>query len=339
MRRIVRVLAAAWVCLGAAIASADEVLFLNGDRLTGAIVRAGAGRLTIRTEVAGEVTVDLATVRTFSTDRPVVLRIGDATFTSAVTAGPDGAIQAIPEPGAAPRLIAFGEIAQINPPRPRWKGSIAATGLFTTGNSETSSIGLRLDAARRAERSRITVGAGARYGRQLDPDTGEHETTTDSAFGFGKYDYFFSERQYILASLRIERDRLADLDLRLTPSLGGGYQWLEGPRLELATEAGVAWVYEDYRRGGRDDRVAVRLAYRLDYRPRETILLFHHLEWLPGFEHPFVDYDLHGDAGLRATILGNLFSEVKVELRYDSMPAPGAENTDLRYLLSLGWTF
>ena len=62
--------------------AADEVLFLNGDRLTGTIVQASGGKLTIKTETAGDVTVDLAKVRTFSTTGPILLRLGDRTTIS-----------------------------------------------------------------------------------------------------------------------------------------------------------------------------------------------------------------------------------------------------------------
>ena len=340
MGRTVRALTGAVaLCLGAGAAAADEVIFLNGDRLTGKITGAAGGRLAIRTEAAGDVTVDLSKVRTFSTDEPVVLRVGDAFFRSTVSAGPERAIQIVPVPGAPPRPIALEELRQISPAAVRWTGAVAVTGLLTTGNTETANAGFKLDAVRRSVTDRITVGAGYLWGRQRNPETGDRETTTDNAFGFGKYDYFFTERLYGLASVRIERDRIADLDLRLTPSVGAGYQWFEGPRFNLATEGGVAWVYEEYRAGGRADRVAARLAYRTDYRPHDVVLLFHNLEWLPGFEEPLDDYSLNTDAGLRASIIGGLFSEVKVELRYDSRPAPDAEQADLRYLFSLGWSF
>jgi hypothetical protein len=52
-------------------AAADEILFLNGDRLTGRS-SAPTAALTIKSETAGEVTVDLAKVKTFSTDEPIV---------------------------------------------------------------------------------------------------------------------------------------------------------------------------------------------------------------------------------------------------------------------------
>ena len=139
--------------------------------------------------------------------------------------------------------------------------------------------------------------------------------------------------------MRAERDRIADLDLRFTPSLGVGYQWYETPTFNLSTEAGLAWVYEDFRDGGSDDHFAARLAYHVDWTPYQAVTLFHNLEWLPAFDGPFRDYNLNGDAGLRATIFQGFFAEAKAELRYDSRPAPGAEKEDIRYLLAVGWSF
>ena len=118
---------------GASAAPADEVIFLNGDRLTGKITSAAKGRLTIRTEAAGNVTIDLKQVRTFSTDAPVTLRVGDATFTSTVTTGPAGAVQAATAPGDPPRPIPLAALTHINPPPTEWRGSLAATGLFCQG--------------------------------------------------------------------------------------------------------------------------------------------------------------------------------------------------------------
>lgn len=321
-------------------AAADEVLLLNGDRLTGTIVGAAGGKLTIRTEAAGEVTVDLAKVRTFSTDAPILMRIGDRTTISApATAGPDGTIRAVTVPGGTPQTIALRDLAAINPPPVRWTGSIAGNGILTTGNAESLSIGINANAVRRSERDRISLGAGYLYGRQQDPDTDEDKTTVDTMFGQAKYDYFLLPRTYVFGSVRAERDRIADLDLRFIPSAGVGYQWFEGPTFNLSSEAGLAWVYEDYRDGGSETHFAARLAYHVDYRPHSAVLLFHNLEWLPSVEEPFNDYNVNADAGVRATITGGLFTEFRVELRYDATPAPGNDELDTRYLVSVGWAF
>ena len=57
------------------------------------------------------------------------------------------------------------------------------------------------------------------------------------------------------------------------------------------------------------------------------------------FAGPFDDYDLNADVGLRATIVQGFFAEVKIQLRFDSTAARGAEKEDLRYLVDVGWSF
>jgi putative salt-induced outer membrane protein YdiY len=320
-------------------AIADEILFLNGDRLTGKITGGEGGKLSIKTDSAGEVTVDLSKVKTFSTDEPITLKSGDTTLRSKVTGGPDGSVQVVPEAGGPAQVIALKAVTQINPPPVKWTGAITANALVTQGNSETESFGASINAVRRSEQDRMTFGAGYYYGREKDEDTDEKNTTVDNWFVLGKYDYFLTKKVYPYASVRAEQDRIADLDLRLTASLGIGYQWYETPTFNLFTEAGLAWVYENFRNQDSDDHFAARLAYHVDWKPHKAVSLFHNLEWLPSLDGPFDDYNVNADVGLRATIVQGFFAEAKVELRYDSTPARGKEKDDVRYLFGIGWSF
>jgi hypothetical protein len=49
--------------------------------------------------------------------------------------------------------------------------------------------------------------------------------------------------------------------------------------------------------------------------------------------------DLNADVGLRAALIRSFFAEIKIELRYASTPAQGAEKEDLRYLIGVGRSF
>lgn len=338
-RALTSALVAALLLAVAAPALADEILFLNGDRLTGKIVGAEGGKLTVKTDGAGEVTVDLAKVRTFSTDEPITFRIGDTTVRSRATAGPDGSVQVIPVEGGPAQVIALKDVAQINPPPVRWTGSITGNLLVTQGNSETTNIGASLNAVRRGEHDRITLGAGYYYGTETDRDTDDTDTTVDNWFVLGKYDYFLTKKIFPYASVRAEHDSIADLNLRIIASLGVGYQWYETPTFNFFTEAGLAWVYEDYRHQDSDNHAAARLAYHVDWKPHKALLLFHNFEWLPSLDEPVDDYNLNADVGVRATIIQNFFAEAKVEFRYDSTPARGREKDDVRYLVGIGWSF
>src|SRR2546425_11746798 len=75
--------------------AADELQFINGDRLTGKIKSAADGKMVISTDVAGDVTVDLAKVKTFTSTEPIELHVGEKNvIKTTVTAGPQGTVQA-----------------------------------------------------------------------------------------------------------------------------------------------------------------------------------------------------------------------------------------------------
>ena len=326
---------------GATAARGDEILFLNGDRLTGTIVSAADGKLTIQSAVAGTVTVDLAAVKTFSTDKPVELHVGEKNVlsTKVERADADGTVRAVGGDGVAGQSVSLKELRRINPPPLKWTGTVTANATITRGNSNTDNVGISINAERRAEKDRITLNAGYLYGRQEDPTTGDESTTTDNWFLFGKYDYFFSPKFYGFGSSRVERDRIALLDLRFTPAGGVGYQWVEREDFRFSTEAGLAWVYEDFANtDDGNDYFAARLAYRLDKRLNEKVTAFHNLEYIPSIEDLDV-FNVNADAGVRASLTARMFAEIKLEWRYDSEPAPGAGKNDLRYLVGVGWTF
>jgi putative salt-induced outer membrane protein YdiY len=322
-------------------AAADEVVFKNGDRLTGVITSGAGGKVTIKTDVAGDVTVDLGKVRTFSTDKPIRLGVGEKTvLDTKVAPGAEGTVEVAPEGTTGPpRTVSLADVTRINPPPVEWKASVSLNATLEGGNTKTASVGFNADAIRRTEVDRLTFGAAYRYSREEDPDTGEKSTSANNWFVLGKYDYFFTKRFYGYAGIRLEGDDVADLKFRAIPSVGVGYQWFEGPTFNLATEAGIAYVYEDYETTGSNDYVAGRLAYHVDWTPRTGIFLFHNFEYMPSFEDPTGQYLINADAGARFTLISNLFSEVRAEWKHNESPAPGRKKDDFRLMVGLGWTF
>lgn len=326
--------AAMALCLLAAPVSADEVRFKNGDRLTGKITEASGGKLKMTTTAVGDVTIDLERVATFGTEEPIEIRLKDGT----ILREPVGPSETAGAVSAGGREVALDGVKSINAKGARWHGAVVAGGLLTRGNSNTESLNLSVEASRRGDDDRISANAGYIYSRQADPDGPGKTTTADNWFAAGKYDYFFSEKFYGFGAIRVEHDTIANLDLRLTPSLGVGYQWIETPDLNFGTEAGLAWVYEEYGTGGSDEHFAARFAYHVDKKFNEKVALTHNLEYLPSLED-LSDFNLNADAGVRVTLTKTMFTELKAEWRHDASPAPDAYKNDLRYTLGVGWTF
>lgn len=323
-------------------AMGGEVLFNNGDKLTGKIVEATGGTLTIESKLAGKITVDMKDVRTFSTDEAVTLRLKDGTvIKEKVAAGEKaGEVATVPDETLQPQVISLGQVKQINPPKVAWHGSLQAGALMTRGNSNSDSVNLAADGILRRKEDRISLSGGYLYARQKDVRTGERTKSSDTWFAQGKYDSFFTEKWYVYGNMRVERDMVARLDMRLTPGVGIGYQWRESPDFNFWTEAGPTYVYEKYfSNAGANKHFAARFAYHVDKKLNDTVNVFHSMEFLPNLENGG-EFNLIADAGVRAMFTEKLFGEAKVQWLDNSNPK--AERTlenDLRYILSAGWKF
>ncbi len=315
---------------------AGEVQFNNGDKLTGKVTSMGGGKLKVSSAVAGDIIVDLKDVKTFSTDDEMTIRMKDNSVVHEKVAVAPATTQAVDVKGKA---VPFDDIKRMGGAS-TWTGAVIASGNISRGNTHSEDFGLAANAQLRRDDEnfddRFSLGAAYNFGKQTV--NGANTTSADNWMALAKYDKFFTDQWYGYGMLKYDHDRLADLQFRLAPGVGVGYQWVETPTFNLNTEAGVSYVYEEYSNDGNDDRVALRLAYHIDKALNDKISLFHNLEWLPAFNDPS-DYNLNADAGIQAKITGKLISQLKVVYQRDSTPAPGAEKNDIRFVLGLGYSF
>ncbi|HEX4796379.1 MAG TPA: DUF481 domain-containing protein [Humisphaera sp.] len=334
-----RALTAFAVCLSlTGSALADQIVFKNGDRLTGKIVSMDGGKLVVKSAVAGAVTVDLKDVSTFSTDGPIEIHLNDGTvLKQPVAVDKEGTISA----GGAdmkPETISLGAVKSINPPNGTWTGSVTVGGSFARGNTDSDSINASAHVVRRGENDRITADAGYFWSREHVPGvSGKHETE-NNWFISPKYDYFFQPKLYGYANARIERDLIAKLSLLFSPGVGVGYQWVEKPDFHFNTEGGLSWLYRDFSNDGTTESAALRLAYHIDKKLNDKVTVFHDLEYLPGLDS-INNYFFDTDAGIRTTLTEKMFAEIKLDFKYNSIPAPGQQNSDTRFLVGVGWNF
>src|SRR2546421_10487417 len=100
---------------------ADEVVFNNGDHLTGKIVTYDGEKLMIDSPMAGKISVDWKNVRTFSSDEPINVVLSDGTIIhQKIVAGPERQIAIGPDASIAPQNIPLSRIKKINPPPEKW---------------------------------------------------------------------------------------------------------------------------------------------------------------------------------------------------------------------------
>lgn len=342
MNRIDRFFSISAFCvLLASAASADELVFKNGDRLVGKVLSAADGKAVVDSASAGKVAVALADLKTFATDEPLEIHFKDGTVLrrKASLSQEEGKFAIDGEGVVAGQAFVIVDIAKINPPPVQWTGSVSAGFTATGGNTKTMNSAVDISAQRRSDQDRLTFNAGYFSSRQEDPTTGVTSTTKRYQYGSLQYDYFFSKDLYGYANTKLEKDAIALLDMRVTAGVGAGYQIFDAAAFALGLEAGVAYLSENYSGPTpSSDSGAGRAAYHVTSQLSPSAKAFHNAEWLRSFEDPD-DQNAKADAGVRASLTGSMFAEAKVVWQWDATPAIGKGRQDTTYILSVGWTF
>ena len=132
---------------------ADEVRLHNGDRLTGKI-QIVEGKLTVSGSLAGDVTVEMQDVQTFSTDAPVEIRLQDGTVVKQrVLAAEAGYITTERSGLLTAQKYALADVVGIDVPvvPVRWQGSASLGFSLTRGNPESENFAVSVNLLRRSE--------------------------------------------------------------------------------------------------------------------------------------------------------------------------------------------
>ena len=328
-----------WITVGllaAASTFGDVVMFKSGDKLTGTVKQVSGGKMAFESKVAGELSLSMDDIQTFATDESITIEKPDGTRIETKTAASEAGTITM---AASNTALPLTDIAKVNPDAPKWEGSLVAGANFARGNTHSDTASIDANAQLRRKDDRISLGAGYRFDKKRDQSTGKDDTTADKWFLKGKYDYFLSDQFYLYGNILYEKDRINNLDMRVTPGAGAGYQWVESDDLNFNTEAGLSYVHAEYTDPSETrDYMAIRLAYHLDKQLWENVKAFHNVTFLPSTETT-TDFLVYADAGVQTKLVGSWIMEAKAELEHDSAPAAGQDKSDYRYVLGVGVTF
>jgi len=331
---------------------ADTVLFKNGDRMTGKLISIIKEKISFKSDIAGEVVVNLSDVQNFWTDDKIKINLKDGTVLQRRILKSEAGRFAIQSTGILqPQTFEFGDLASVNPPpvpKVKWKGSIMAGFSSTHGNTFNESGSISFNASRKTKKDRTNIEGIYLSSRTRDDDTNEEKTTEGSLTIGGKYDYLLTQKTYTYLSCNYKKDHVADLDRRIITGLGIGYQFIDTDKIKLLTDAGLALLSEKYttkdpvtneKEVDTTSEMSLQLGYSFDYDLNDKIIFMHKLSYLPSLEESFSDYFMHADAEFRFLLTKSMFSSFKAMLDYDSTPAEGVGSTDSKYIFSLGWNF
>lgn len=211
--------------------------------------------------------------------------------------------------------------------------NIDFSGKKSSGNDNESSYSVDVDGKFRHSNHRHFV--KSEYDVRKEDDV---KTQDKQLLGY-KYNYLFEGPWLAYLSATREKDKLSDLQERLTGSAGPGYEFYDTDTLRLVVEMGLAHTREDFRRD--EDRKSWGWLYGLDWRwlMGETgVELFHNHSLLQSFDTTS-DWKIETESGMRFRLIGNLKAVLKLKYDYDNLPAEDKEKTDRTWIVgaSYGW--
>jgi putative salt-induced outer membrane protein YdiY len=222
--------------------------------------------------------------------------------------------------------------ATTNTPPP-WETSAAAGLTLTRGNSDTLLITLGLDTKRKWDKNEAAFGVQGAYG--------ENDSVKNNQFvnAFGQYNRMFTDRFYAGLRLDFNYDGIALLDYRFTISPLAGYYLIKEKDTTFSVEAGPSGVFEKYRDRGENDYLGFRLAERFDHKLSHTTKIWEAASYVPDVEKWTEKYIITAEAGIDTAITKHWSLRVVVQDIYDSQPAPGRKNNDVRLIAGTAYKF
>jgi putative salt-induced outer membrane protein YdiY/sRNA-binding regulator protein Hfq len=315
---------------------ADEVILVNGDRLTGRIVGIMDNILTLETSYSEPVKLKFEAVDRMSSSEPVEIHLTDGEILKGrITGEANRKIVIESGPGRDKVSVSFDTIAALNPPPKKpvtWKGIVTLGGNWQDGNSDTLNMSAGALAKRRTDKDRFQI--NVLY--NLAKDSGQR--TAENTYGQMKYDYFLNPKWYLYLNVDMLADQFKDINLRTSVGPGAGYQIWEEEGRALSLEAGISYTSEDHDLGEDKDWVTARLGADFLYRLFDRIIFTDQLVIYPSLDNGG-EYTLRNDAALVTDIWAGIAMRLNNIWERKSDPGPDLQKDDFTWIVGLQYSF
>jgi putative salt-induced outer membrane protein len=237
---------------------ADQVVMKNGDRLTGTIEKSDDKSLVIKSEFAGEVTVDWSAIQEVKSEQPLHVKLKDGKTVVGPVNTVDGKLEVSTKNGGnveAPKesiLVMRSDSEQLAWEKSQhpgllqgWNGGVTVGFGLTGGNSETKNLAVAFSGIRTGLHDKLTLYAGSVYSaNNLAPAA--TRVTANTNRGGARYDRDITPRIFGFGNADFFTDALQDLNLRQVYGGGLGFHVIKNDNTTLDLLGGVAYTRENY---------------------------------------------------------------------------------------------
>jgi putative salt-induced outer membrane protein YdiY len=324
--------------------AADQVVLTNGDIITGAIVKKDGGKLTIKSEFLGEVTMPWSAVKSIRSDADlsVVLPSGETVKGKITSSGDQLQVVAGAETKAAPLTgvaAVRNDAEQHNFERMQhpgilelWNGNFDIGFALARGNARSDSLTTAFTAIRGTRTDKIAVYFNQIYStaRVNNVDS----TTASAVRGGWKYNRNVSSRMFLTGFDDYEHDGFQGLTFRFVAGGGAGVRAVKSEHTQLDFDAGIDYERENFQNGLLRNSAEANFGDAWHYQVSKNTSITQAMRVFTNLSD-LGTYRLNFDVGINTLIKKWLGWRVAASDRFLSNPLHGNQRNDL--LLSTGF--
>ena len=238
-------------------AQADTILMKNGDHLTGAIEHSDGKQLTVKTDYAGEINVQLSAVKQVTTEKPVYVITTDKKTVNGKLNIEGTDVNLAPASGPAVE-VPLDHVTMLRSDSEQsayehslhpgftenWVISTTVGFSLARGNSNTTNISTGFSGIRTTLNDKLTTYANTLYASNDTP--GSKSVTANDIRGGAQYDHDLNPRLFGFGSADYEYNELQDLNLRQIYSGGLGVHVIKQTGTTFDVLFGANYTRESY---------------------------------------------------------------------------------------------
>lgn len=337
----------------ATLAGADVVTLKNGDRVTGTMVDVKDGNLDLKSDILGSLTIPLAQIASFTSEKPVALvEKSHQTVQGQLALQPSGDWQ-VTANGAA-QNVAAADVDLIMPaadyeklqqttakPWEGWKGTASLGYSLQRGNQDTTNFTTTINAVRekpqvifaRHWRTNFDLTTLLSHASQDGTFVTSHTLSTDV-----RPQYLFTPDNFFFGLAQLDHVSTQGLYLRQTYGGGYGHDVIKNARTTFSVLGGLTFVHEKFFTGDWDQNAEALIGEKLGYQISKRVRLDHDVDFYPNLSNSG-EYRFDTATTISAKLAGKFSLNSGVIDLYLSNPPAGNRKNDVTFTTGIGYAF
>ena len=342
----------------------DVMIFTDGEKLIGHLVKSTAEKVTFKSDAVGEITVEWSKVKELhSSQRFAVIGKGvelkrrpdPSQIPQGTLSMTDQKLEVRPSPAQPPTTIPIPEMAHVvDIPQFEkaidhqgflhgWAGSLTggASLVEATQKSDTFTGGFNFVRAMPivdwiAPRNRTQIEFSAAYGKVTQPNT--PEVKTEIYHAHAERDEYISGNMFLFGAMSFDHNFSQGLDL--SQSYGGGFGWtvVRNAREELDLRGSITYVRQSFTNAASDqDLIGSTFGETYHRKFRHGILLNEQLTILPAWNN-LNAYSGIGSIALTIPFYKRLNFATGMVDNFLNNPPPGFKKNSFQFTLGVTYT-